>query len=220
MSRRKGWIRAASAVGLMAVVAVGMLAGPTSASGGNGDGDKRRFRASLDPVPHSPRADNGSNVHGSSKLWLDGTRLRVKLQARGLDALPHAMHIHGHDHPEVAFCPRREARNDLVADGLIETVEGLEDYGPILVSFTTRGDTSPASALALDRFPVAKENGKLFYRRSISIPRDIASRLGQFHIVVHGEDLNDDGEYGGRITALGAPLEAELPVACGEIRRG
>ena len=219
MRRRKGWVRAASAVGLMAVVAVGMLAGPTSASG-NDDGDGRRFRASLDPVPHSPRADNGSNVSGSSKLWLDGTRLRVKLQARGLDALPHAMHIHGLDHPEVAFCPRREARNDLVADGLIETVEGLEDYGPILVSFTTMGDTSPASALALDRFPVAKENGKLIYKRSISIPRDVANRLGQFHIVVHGEDLNDDGEYGGRITALGAPLEAELPVACGEIRRG
>lgn len=219
MSTRKGWVRAASSVGLMAVVAVGMLAGPTSASGGDDDGDGRRFRASLDPVPHRPAADNGSSVRGSSRLWLEGTRLRVRLQAMGLDALPHAMHIHGHNHPEVAFCPRREARNDLVADGLIETVEGLEDYGPILVSFTTRGDTSPSSALALDRFPVANEDGKLFYQRSISIPRDVANRLGQFHIVVHGEDLNDNGRYGGRITALGAPLEAELPVACGEIDR-
>jgi hypothetical protein len=25
--------------------------------------------------------------------------------------------------------------------------------------------------------------------------------------------------YGGRTTALGAPLEAELPVACGELHR-
>jgi hypothetical protein len=37
------------------------------------------------------------------------------------------------------------------------------------------------------------------------------------HVVIHGEDLDNNGAYGGRITALGAPLEAELPVACGEI---
>lgn len=217
---RKGWGRAVSTVALMALVSVGLLVGQTGASADDGDdGDARRFHASLDPVPHRPSADNGSNVHGSSRLWLDGRRLTVRLRARGLDPLPHAMHIHGLDHPEVAFCPRREARNDLVDDGLIETVEGLEDYGPILVSFTTRGDTSPASALALDRFKAANDDGKLFYKRSFRIPRDVAKRLGQFHIVVHGEDLNDDGKYGGRITALGAPLEAELPVACGEIDR-
>jgi hypothetical protein len=217
---RKGWGRAVSTVALMALVSAGLLVGQTGASADDGDdGDARRFHASLDPVPHRPSADNGSDVHGSSRLWLDGRRLRVRLRARGLDALPHAMHIHGLDHPEVAFCPGREARNDLVDDGLIETVEGLEDYGPILVSFTTRGDTSPASALALDRFKAANEDGKLFYKRSFRIPRDVAKRLGQFHIVVHGEDLNDDGKYGGRITALGAPLEAELPVACGEIDR-
>jgi hypothetical protein len=37
------------------------------------------------------------------------------------------------------------------------------------------------------------------------------------HVVIHGEDLDNNGSYGGRTTALGAPLEAELPVACGEI---
>ena len=217
---RKGWGRAVSTVALMALVSAGLLVGQTGASADDGDdGDARRFHASLDPVPHRPSADNGSDVHGSSRLRLEGTRLRVRLRAMGLDSLPHAMHIHGLGHPEVAFCPGREARNDLVDDGLIETVEGLEDYCPILVSFTKRGDTSPASALALDRFPVANEDGKLFYKRTFSIPRDVAKRLGQFHIVVHGEDLNNDGKYGGRMTALGAPLEAELPVACGEIER-
>ncbi len=218
---RKGWGRAVSSVALMALVSAGLLVGQTGASAddGDGDGDARRFHASLDPVPHRPSADNGSDVHGSARLRLDGRRLTVRLRARGLDALPHAMHIHGPNNPEVAFCPGREARNDLVDDGLIETVEGLEDYGPILVSFTTRGDTSPASALALDRFKAANDEGKLFYRRSFRIPRAVAKRLNQLHIVIHGEDLNNDGMYGGRITALGAPLEAELPVACGEIDR-
>ena len=44
-------------------------------------------------------------------------------------------------------------------------------------------------------------------------------RLENLHIVIHGEDLNNSGEYDGRISTLGVgiPLEAELPVACGTI---
>ncbi len=147
----------------------------------------------------------------------DGNRLRARIRAHGLDPLPHAMHIHGLNNPEIASCPGAEARNDLVGDGLIETLEGVEDYGPILVSFTTRGDASPASVLALQRFPVASKDVDLTYKRTLSIPRDVARRLGDLHIVVHGEDLNDNGRYDGRITKLGAPLEAELPMACGTI---
>ena len=45
------------------------------------------------------------------------------------------------------------------------------------------------------------------------MPANIASRLDELHIVVHGEDLNGDGMYGGRTTALGAPLEADGPPA-------
>ncbi len=36
-------------------------------------------------------------------------------------------------------------------------------------------------------------------------------------LAIHPRKLIGDGAYGGRTTALGAPLEAELPVACGEI---
>lgn len=35
----------------------------------------------------------------------------------------------------------------------MSTTDGLDDYGPIGTSLTTRGDTSPASALAIKRFP-------------------------------------------------------------------
>ncbi len=87
------------------------------------------------------------------------------------------------------------------------------------MSFTTTGDTSAASVLALDRFPVAHPEEHFFYVRKFTIPSDIARNLSEKHIVIHGEDLNGDGQYGGRTTALGAPLEAELPVACGEIKR-
>lgn len=191
----------------------------TAAYAGHGTGGPERHDAALNAVPHDPSADSGSNVTGKAKLFLRGeNNLAVNLKARGLSPnLPHAVHIHGKDAPEVANCPGADRRDDIVADGLIETVEGLDDYGPVQVSFTTRGDTSSDSLLALERFPVAKGNGRLGYQRSFKIPTDVAQRLEDHHIVIHGEDLDGDGAYGGRTTALGAPLEAELPVACGEL---
>ena len=177
------------------------------------------YTAHLDAVPHDHAADGGSNVTGLAKLQArdDGT-LKVRLKARRTsENLPHAVHIHGKDHPEIAQCPGADRRDDIVDDGLIETAEGLDDYGGVLVSFTTRGDTSAESILALDRFPVAKDNGLLKYKRTFSVPLSIAERLDDMHVVVHGEDLDEDGAYGGRTTVLGAPLEGELPVACGEL---
>ena len=43
----------------------------------------------------------------------------------------------------------------------------------------------------------------------------------RMHIVVHGHDLDGSGAYDGPEGYLGAgvPLEAELPMACGEITR-
>lgn len=204
---------------IVAMVVAGVMAG--SAFAGQLRGGPDMYRAALNPVPHDPAADAGSNVSGDAKLWVRNGSTKVHLKAWGLSAhLPHAIHIHGKEAAdEIAMCPGADRRDDLVDDGLIETAEGLPDYGGILVSFTTFGDTSPASALALERMPVAKQNGLLKYKRTLEIPTNVASRLDDLHIVVHGEDLNRDGVYGGRTTALGAPLEAELPVACGEIAR-
>ena len=206
---------------LSAVVVVAGLSLAAVATAKSGDhGGPQQYRAKLAPVPHDPAADGGSNASGRSQLALRGTRLDVRLKARGLSPkLPHAMHIHGKDHPEIAQCPGADRRTGGVSEQLIETVDGLVDYGPIQVSFTTRGDTSPSSGLALDRFASAKRNGKLSYRRTVTVPRDVADHLGDKHIVIHGHDIDRDGSYGGPITALGAPLEAELPVACGEIAR-
>lgn len=204
---------------LAATVACGSIVA-SSALAGHDSGTVDHYRAHLDPVPHAPSADGGSNVTGTAKLLVrDENRLRVNLKASGLTpGLPHAMHIHGEEAAgELATCPGANRRNDLVDDGLIETVEGLEDYGPIQVSFTTRGDTSPDSGLALERFVTADANGDVQYKRSFEIPRRFAERLDELHIVVHGADLDEDGVYGGRTTALGALLEAELPVTCGEI---
>ena len=180
-----------------------------------------QYRASLSAVPHEGTKDGNSNASGSAKLVRKGTRVSVLVKAMSLSPrLPHAMHIHGKEAAgEIARCPGADRRDDIVDDGLIETAEGLEDYGPVLVSFTTRGDTSSDSTLALDRFPVARKNGTFTYTRKLRVPRGLAGRLDELHVVIHGHDINGDGQYGGRQTALKAPLEAELPVACGPIRQ-
>jgi len=204
---------------LPTVAAAALLsAGAASAMHDEGRGVDR-FDAQLNAVPHDPAADGGSNVTGTAKLLRSADNdVMVQIKASGLDALPHPMHIHGKEAAaEIAMCPTAERRDDLVDDGLIETVEGLPDYGGIFVSFTLFGDTSPASALDLPRFASADAAGNLDYKRTIAVPANVASRLDEMHIVIHGEDLDRNGSYGGPITALGAPLEAELPVACGEI---
>jgi hypothetical protein len=203
---------------LPAFALIAALAAPATASAHASDVvGLNMFDFDLAAVPHDPAADNGSNVTGASEFTLRGRRLTVSLAANGLDALPHAMHIHGKDAGELAFCPGADRRDDLVDDGLIETVEGLSDYGGIQVSLTQSGDTSAASGLALDRFASANVFGMLRYERTFLIPKEIARNIDEKHVVIHGEDLNNDGAYGGRTTALGAPLEAELPVACGEV---
>ena len=205
---------------ISAFACVAALAAPAAASahGANGLGT-HAYSFDLAPVAHDPAADNGSNVFGDSQFRLQGRRLTVSLVASGLDALPHAMHIHGKNAGELSFCPGADRRDDLMNDGLIETVEGLADYGGVQVSLTETGDTSPGSGLALDRFAAANAFGVLRYERTIKLPREIARNIADKHVVIHGEDLDGNGVYGGRKTALGAPLEAELPVACGEIAR-
>jgi hypothetical protein len=206
----------AVAVGAVSAMAVAGIA----TAGHNEANTQQHHKAKLKPVPHDPQADHGSNVRGMAHVMRQGDSIMVKLRAQGLSPnLPHAVHIHGKDAGELAFCPGADRRAGIVDDGLIETADGVPDYGPVQVSFTTTGDTSEKSVLALDRFPVAMPNGLLTYERSFSIPSPIAQRLEEKHIVIHGDDLDRDGKYGGRTTALGAPLEGELPVACGELKR-
>ena len=195
----------------------------TPALGSDRQYDDRRgvetYHAQLDPVPHDPRADSGSDVNGHAKVVEVGGKLKVEVTAYGLSPLlPHLMHIHGELEAENE-CPGPQFRAGGVSDRLIETADGLPAYGPILVTFSTEGDTSAAAGLDLDTAPVAGKDGTLSYQRVLlDVPEDVRDELDDLHIVIHGEDLDDDGMYDPEpITALGAPLEAELPVACGQL---
>ncbi|MFN2490522.1 MAG: hypothetical protein ABR529_12445 [Actinomycetota bacterium] len=186
-----------------------------------GGGRDKEFEADLKPVPHSEKADGGSQVRGHVDIEVRRRKVEVEVEAWGLSPnLVHAQHIHGVGDNE---CPDRSARDDRVDDGLIDTVEGLPDYGPIVVSLTTKGDASPDSGLAVDRFPVADKKGKLDYERTFWIgknfPRKVAKNLKDFHVVVHGIDVNHNEMYdfGAGVSSLdpALPLEATVPATCG-----
>ncbi|MGI9033825.1 MAG: hypothetical protein ACR2HY_09170 [Acidimicrobiales bacterium] len=135
------------------------------------------------------------------------------------------MHIHG-DSNKDNVCPGLDS--DANHDGVIDTLEGMPHYGGIDASFTTSGGTAGGplpDGLALDRFPVANRGGVVVYQRTITVSDEVANDDGRLHVVVHGADLNGDGQYDGALSSLNTllppganvPLEAELPVACGTL---
>jgi hypothetical protein len=178
-----------------------------------------RAKAHLDPLNNS-----GVSGVGLVSLKVSNNRINVVIRANGLLAnMPHAMHIHWgptakHECPTV--------KQDTNRDKRLNVAEGLPSYGGIRVSLTTKGDTSPKSALAVDRFSTAPR-GKLVYKRySIKVDTQTARaiRAGQAVLVVHGLDYNQNGKYdfkgaGASELNKAVPAEATDPAACGVLHR-
>ena len=165
---------------------------------------------------------NNSGVQGRASVESRGRWLNVHIDARGLaKGLPHAQHIHygaeaAHECPTTA----QDADNDF----RVTTAEGVPAYGPVRVSLTTRGDTSPGSALAVDRFPTANR-GAEHYDRQTRTQRAVARaiRRGEGVVVIHGVDYNDNGKYdfsaGKSDLDPSLPAEATDPATCGVLHR-
>ena len=194
------------ACGAAALVAFG--AGPALAATGS-------VHANL-------RSIEGSEVDGSgtAMVKVDGTRLTVTVAAMGLLAdQPHAAHIHfGADARHE--CPTLGDDSD--GNGRLNTSEGAPAYGPVVVSLTKSGDTSPDSTLAIDRFDTAK-GGEISYERgSIKVSEDVANAVadGEAVVVIHGVDHNDNGKYDGKEKSdldPKLPAEATDPALCGAL---
>jgi hypothetical protein len=199
-------------LGMVVLLAVAVSLSLASVAFANGAGGQGYFKAELNPL-------NRSGAEGHAILHKEGGKLDAKIYSHGLaPKLPHAQHIHGFKQA-VSECPALAASG---RDSLITTAEGLPSYGPIRVSLTTRGDTSPASALAVERFPVANSVGFVGYDRTFSVPSSVAKDLGKKAIVQHGVDLNHNGRYdfksaGASELDPSLPQEATLPANCGVI---
>lgn len=187
---------------------------------------------------------NGSGASGTVTATVRNQLIRdIQVQATGLSPdAPHAQHIHyGND--ALNECPTLALDTDPM-DGLINTVEGVPAYGPVVVSLTTNGDTTPASVLAVDRYPVSDDGSYSYSRTNIEFTdvsgtgytggtgtaKQIADsiREGEGVVVIHGVDYNGNGvydfgrpgEFGSGASELNAalPREATDPAACGILR--
>ena len=189
------------------------------------DDDRNRGQEKTVTLTAKPRPLNSSGVRGSATAVVRNQLIRsIKVHATGLTPDgPHAQQIHYGDDARNE-CPTMA--DDTNKDGFLNTVEGQPAYGPIVVSLTTRGDTTPASALAVNRLPVAVD-GELDYRRrnieftdvsgtgytgGTGTAKQIADsiREGEGAVVIHGIDYNKDGMYNGdRPSELDPSLPAE-----------
>jgi len=196
------------------VVSLALLTAPASAGGQHyEDGE---VVARLAPVP-------GTHVHGAGHAEVEFDRHgqidEFELQARGLLAdAPHAAHIHYGEQARHE-CPG--LGDDTDGDGALTTTEGAPAYGPVQVSLTTEGDTSPDSVLAIDRYDTAT-HGTIDYEREehIATSAEVAEAIanGEGVVVIHGVDRDGDGAYGGDAVSdldPGLPAEATDPAMCG-----
>lgn len=214
-------------VSLSALLLVGAVASPAVAGHDRVPSERvQKYVYDLGEV-----ADNdplGAPEGQVTLMALPNGKIQVTVEASGLaPGLPHAQHIHSpEDGDDLARgeCPGIEADGNLgrPVDGLVDTVEGVPDYGLVRQSLTTTGPSDPGSALAVDRFPVADENGDLTYERTFT-PTDerVWRQLGDVEVVVHGVDINGDGGYdfGAGPSSLdeNLPLEATIPALCGGV---
>ena len=206
---------AATAAGgavLLTTVALGGTAVATDYSPHHRD---NKVSGRLDPL-------NNSGVTGHAHVKVEGKKLDVHYKAKNLAPnLPHAAHIH-YGEQATHECPT--VRDDKNRDFRLNVAEGLPRYGPIAVSLTTKGDTSPASGLAVDRFSTAPK-GTINYDRTIKTSKDVARaiRRGEGVLVVHGVDYNNNGKYdfdsaGKSELNAALPAEATDPAVCGVLR--
>lgn len=195
-----------SSLGVTPAMAGSLGAGSLGA--GNPGGDTTTLTANITEL-------NDSGVESTAWLSLEGNELSVRIDSSGLlPGAPHAQHIHIGGANQ---CPDPD-QVGTGFEGALRTTDAIDSYGAVQVSLTTEGDTSPASALAVDRYPV----GDATYSRTFAVTDEVAASLrnGEGSVVLHGVDHNGSGVYDGdQVSDLdpSLPSEATDPAACGEL---
>lgn len=220
--------RAKTSAGIVSVLASGVLVGglitntgSALASGGNGSTAAGQTGAKETRTRTHLISLNNSGVRGTVRVKVDGRKLTVRVNARGLlRKMPHAMHLHFSRHARHK-CPT--VRDDRNADHRLTTTEGHHAYGAVRVSLTKRGATGPKSVLAVKRFPTAPK-GEIHYKRTMRTSKAVArgARHGKSVVVLHGVDYNQNRKYdfkaGKSDLDPKLPAEATDPAACGVLR--
>jgi hypothetical protein len=220
-ARRRWPLVGAAAIVIGGVAAAAVLTGGfSSSSSSNSSGTKAaaapagdRTSGGLGPVP-----TNHVSANGNAVLRLNGTVATVTVTThRLLDGAAHALHIHAGGR---GLCPDKSAARLHNGHATIATKDGVSFYGSPVTALTTRGDTSPDSILAFNRFP---KTGSIRYTRKINVGPVVATyiRKGNAVVVVHGVDYNHNGLYDGVLDRSdlnrSIPGEATAPALCGSL---
>ena len=192
----------------------------TNGGGGGTEEVVSTYYARLRPL--------NSRVTGWVRFRLRGDEFNTQLTAmRAAPSIMHIAHIHAGTR-----CPTMAA--DKNKDGYVDVIEGLPDYGAILVPLD--GDLSSQDAGHASS-PVANAKGRIRYTQTTSYsamlsdlhamdpnPNDAIVklktgeelRLTDRHVVVHG--VASSTVLPSTVQSLpGAPAQATLPIACGQI---
>lgn len=165
---------------------------------------------------------NNSNVTGSAVLIVDSNEntLKVDVNASGLEPnQDHLMHIHGRfdqgGSPIDSFSPT--LADDTDGDGFVEVLEGLTQYGDILLPLTTQ-NTATGSFVYTQTFDLSDD--ALFFSPVSGAQYSAADLfpLNFREIVIHGKTVASGvgAGTGGSVDGTGG-YKLTLPVAAGEI---
>lgn len=151
------------------------------------------------------------NHHGAGEVDLKQfkNKLRVKLEADGLDGGIHLAHIHGLQQAQNE-CP--DATFDVDHNGFVDIAEGLPAYGPVQITLSN-GLSDVGRDLKYRRMFATLDDGQ---------PISALGNLDQYAIVVHGVDLDGDGvatnpDVDGDSAADPDDNEISMPALCGTI---
>ena len=181
------------------------------------------FFAELNPLNNA--GFEGKAVEGAALLALNGDQLTVITAATGVEpGQTHPQHIHGFEDGREGNIPDISLDDD--RDGIVETEEGQDAYGPILLDLTSppgsglSGFPAPegASFIFAETYdlsdPSSKPMGDLVLGTEAGADVLLTSRV----IVLHGETLLEGQGAGTGLAADGTPgYKALIPIASGEI---
>lgn len=174
------------------------------------------YSATLNPL-------NNQRGSGTLSLKLNGSTATITERVTGLAAtfqgapFPHVQHIHG---GAAGTCPT--ASDDTNGDGVVATLEAVDNYGGILTTLSKTGGTAPADGTNIK---IAPGGASYDYSRTITLDAKTlaAVRGGNAVIVVHGDDptllsKKAQAEKSDIPGTTSLPLAATAPALCGPLR--
>ncbi|MBA2662896.1 MAG: hypothetical protein H0U74_11410 [Bradymonadaceae bacterium] len=163
---------------------------------------------------------NFAPANGIAKFIIEGDRFTAITNSQGLAPnMIHPQHIHGFMSAEQAVCP--PVTTDPNNDGVLDVIEGLPFYGPILLNL----DQNLENLDEPGPFPMSfGEKGRLHYKATASVSALLEAfgtntlMLDTNTVVQHGIPLTTPLPSTVQ-TLPGLPPQLTLPLNCGKIMR-